>query len=469
VTPTSVDSAAAELRRSIAGAVLTPADAGYDDARTLFNTAIDKRPAVIVQVATTEEVARVVAFGRDRGLEIAVRGGGHSVAGTALSDGGLVIDLRNLHTVTVDPEARTATVGGGATVRHLDRATQPHGLATTSGRTSTTGIGGLTLGGGTGWLDRRFGLASDNLVAADLITADGRHLRASDDEHPELFWALHGGGGNFGIVTAFTFRLHPVRTISALVLMWDPGRAPEVLRAYREFVATAPDEIGGAAKFHTAPDAGWVPPDLVGRLACTILVTCLGSRHDAREAADALLRLGHRGELAVEVPYADLQSMLDDPPGHRNHWSAEYLDALPDAAIDLFCARARDAIVPSPSEQLLVPLGGAVARGPGDHPIPWRQASWHTFAFGLWSDPADDERARTWARQLRTDVQPWASGDVYLNFIGDEGRDRVVAGFGASNYARLAEVKAAYDPENVFHLNHNIEPARRPAVGPPRA
>jgi FAD/FMN-containing dehydrogenase len=348
-------------------------------------------------------------------------------------------------------------------VRHLDQATSPFGLATTSGRTSTTGIGGLTLGGGTGWLDRRFGLASDNLVSVDLVTADGQHLRASDHEHPELFWALHGGGGNFGVATDLTFRLHPVRTITAIIRTWPPEAAPEVLRAYREFIAGAPDEIGGAVKLHTAPAAGWVPGPLAGRLACTVLVTYLGSEGEARDVARPLAVLGHRGELVVEVPYADLQSMLDDPPGYRNHWSAEYLAALPDAAIDLFCERARDAIVPSPSEQLLVPLGGAVARGPEDHPIPWRHAAWHTFAFGLWSDPADDERARTWARQLRADLRPWASGAVYLNFIGDEGPDRVVAGFGAANHARLAAVKATYDPHNTFHLNHNVEPARDPS------
>jgi FAD/FMN-containing dehydrogenase len=454
---------ATELRRSLTGAVLEPDDAGYDDARTLFNAAIDKRPAVIARCRDADEVAHAIRIARDHHLEIAVRGGGHAVAGTALSDGGLVIDLRHLHAVTVEPRARTATVGGGATVRHLDQATSPFGLATTSGRTSTTGIGGLTLGGGTGWLDRRFGLASDNLVSVDLVTADGQHLRASDHEHPELFWALHGGGGNFGVATDLTFRLHPVRTITAIIRTWPPEAAPEVLRAYREFIAGAPDEIGGAVKLHTAPAAGWVPGPLAGRLACTVLVTYLGSEGEARDVARPLAVLGHRGELVVEVPYADLQSMLDDPPGYRNHWSAEYLAALPDAAIDLFCERARDAIVPSPSEQLLVPLGGAVARGPEDHPIPWRHAAWHTFAFGLWSDPADDERARTWARQLRADLRPWASGAVYLNFIGDEGPDRVVAGFGAANHARLAAVKATYDPHNTFHLNHNVEPARDPS------
>jgi FAD/FMN-containing dehydrogenase len=458
---TSTRVAASELRRDLTGAVLEPGDPGYDDARTLFNTAIDKRPAVIAQCQDAAEVARAIRFGRDHHLEIAVRGGGHSVAGTALSDGGLVIDLRRMHELTVDPAARTATVGGGATMRHLDRATQPHGLATTGGRTSTTGVGGLALGGGTGWLDRRFGLVCDNLVSVDLVTADGRHLRASEDEHPELFWALHGGGGNFGVATAFTFRLHPVRTITAVVLTWDPAAGPEVLRAYRGFIAGASDDVGGAVKFHTAPDAEWVPPELVGALACTMLITYLGPQAEARAVAEPMTRLGHTGGFVLEVPYADLQSMLDDPPGYRNHWSAEYLESLPDAAIDLFCARARDAIVPSPSEQLLVPLGGAVARGPADVPIPWRGAAWHTFAFGLWSDPADDERVRAWARQLRADVRPWASGDVYLNFIGDEGHDRVVAGFGADNLARLRAVKTSYDPDNTFHLNHNIAPVRR--------
>lgn len=459
MTPPKLEAAVERLKIAFHGAVIVPGDPDYDEARTLFNAMIDKRPAVVALCADAGDVARAIRFGREACLEIAVRGGGHGVAGTALSDGGLVIDLRRLHGVRVDPHARTATVGGGALMRHLDRATQPYGLATTGGRVSTTGVGGLTLGGGNGWLDRRFGLVCDNLLAVELVTADGARVRASAGEHPELFWALHGGGGNFGVATAFTFRLHTLPCVTATLLVWEPDTGPAVVRAYRDFLAEAPDEVGGAIKFHTAPPRDFVPAHLAGRLACSALVTYTGGQAEARAAIRPLLDLGHVGELCVEVPYAELQSMLDDPPGYRNYWSAEFLDALPDEAVDRFCARARDMIVPSPSEQVLVPLGGAVARGPADYPVPWRRAAWCAFPFGLWDDPVDDDRARKWTRDVRADLRPWASGSVYLNFIGDEGHDRVVAGLGHGNYARLAAVKARYDPDNVFHLNHNIAPA----------
>lgn len=446
------------LRRDFDGLVLERGDPGYDQARRVFNAMIDKHPAVIAQVAGVADVARAIRFARAHDLEIAVRGGGHSVAGKALTEGGLVVNLRRLAAVTVNPDAATATVGGGATMRDLDRATQPYGLATTGGRVTTTGVGGLTLGGGSGWLDRAFGLVCDNLVAVELVTAAGEHVRADADAQPELFWALHGGGGNFGVVTSFTFRLRPLTTITAAFLTWAPDHAPAAIGGYRDVLASAPDEVGGAIMFHTAPDAAWVPEHLRGRLACTSLVTYAGAGAAAREAIDPVLRLGHAGHTVVEVPYADLQSMLDDPPDHRNHWSAEYLDALPDAAVELFCFRARDMLTPSPSAQVLVPLGGAVARGPADYPVSWRQAHWHLFPAGMWTDPADDARVRRWSRDLRSDLRPWSSGTVALNFIGDEGPDRVVAALGAENLARLAAVKAVYDPDNVFHLNHNIRP-----------
>jgi FAD/FMN-containing dehydrogenase len=343
-------------------------------------------------------------------------------------------------------------------MRDLDRATQPYALATTGGRVSTTGVGGLALGGGTGWLDRKFGLLCDNLLAVELVSADGEVLRAAEGENPELFWALHGGGGNFGVATSFTFRLHPLRTMTLAMLMWEPLAAPEVMRAYRDFMCSAPDEVGGAIKFHTAPSKPFVPDHLAGKLACTAVITYAGSEAEARAAIAPMLAQGHAAELIVEVAYADLQSMLDDPPGHRNYWSAEYLDTFPATAVERFCVRAADMVVPSGSEQVLVPLGGAVARGPSDYPIPWRRAAWHVFPFGLWADAADDERAKLWVRDLRTDMSPWASGAVYLNFIGNEGYDRVLAGLGADNYARLAAVKAEYDADNVFRLNHNIKP-----------
>ncbi len=447
------------LQRQFAGQIIVPDDPAYDDARTIFNAMIDRRPGAIAQCASIDDVVRAVNFGRALGLEIAVRGGGHSVAGAALTNGGLVIDLRRMNAVSVDPAARTAVVGGGATMSQLDRATQPHGLATTGGRVSTTGVGGYTLGGGDGWLARKMGLACDNLVSVDLVTADGSIVRASEEENAELFWALHGGGGNFGVATSFTFRLHKLSSVTAMLLLWPPEAGRDVLRTYRNFMEQAPDEVGGGLLYLTGPAAEFVPEHLVGKLALAVLVVYAGAEAEARGAAAPLLTLGHEGEMIAEMPYAELQCMLDDPPGYRNYWSAEYLDALPDPAVDLFCARASDMIVPSPSQHLLIAQGGAVARQSNHYPIPWRRAPWAVHPFGLWSDPADDERGRQWTRDVRADLKPWASGDVYLNFIGDEGEDRIVAGLGRENQRRLARVKAQYDPDNVFHLNHNIKPA----------
>jgi FAD/FMN-containing dehydrogenase len=448
-----------ELRDDIAGDVIAPTDRGYDDARSIFNAMIDRRPAVIAQCVSDDDVRRAIRFGRDHDLEIAVRGGGHSVAGMALTDGGLVVDLRRMTTVRVDPASRTAVVAGGATMSHLDRATQPYGLATTGGRVSTTGVGGFTLGGGSGWIDRKLGLACDNLLAVELVTADGRTVRATDDENPELFWALHGGGGNFGVATSLTFRLHPLSSVTAALLLWPPERGPEVLRAFRDYMETAPDDVGGGVLYITGPPEEFVPEHLVGGLTCAALIVYAGGEAAARPVIEPLLGHGHQGEMIAQMPYAELQCMLDDPPGYRNYWSAEYLDTLPDEAVDLFCKRADDMLIPSPSQHVLFPQGGAVARGRADYPIPWRHATWVVHPFSVWEDPADDERGIQWARDVRNDMKAWSTGAVYLNFIGDEGGDRVVAGFGSQNVRRLAAVKADYDPDNTFHVNHNITPA----------
>jgi FAD/FMN-containing dehydrogenase len=451
-----------QLRRGFGGEVLLPDDANYDRARTVYNAMIDRRPAVIAQVASVDDVVRAIRFGRDLDLEIAVRGGGHSVAGKALSEGGLVIDLRRMNAVSVDPYARTVTVAGGATMGHLDRATQPYGLMTTGGRVSTTGAGGFILGGGSGWLDRKFGLACDNLLSVDLVTADGSEVHACEDDNPELFWALHGGGGNFGVATAFSLRLHELQTVTAGLLLWRPEDGPRVLRTYRDFLASAPDEVGGGALYLTGPDAAFVPEHLVGELAFAVFVVYAGPEAVARTVAAPLLDMAREGGFVAEMPYADMQCMLDDPPGYRNYWSADYLDDLPDEAVDLFCARAGDMVVPSPSQHVLFPQGGAVCRTLTDYPVPWRHAPWCVHPFGLWDDPADDERVKRWARDIRADLKPWSSGAVYLNFIGEEGEDRVRAGFGPQNYLRLATVKAQYDPDNIFRLNHNIKPVERP-------
>lgn len=447
------------LREDLTGDVFAPGDPGYDDARAVFNAMIDRRPAVIAQCADESDVVRSVRFARDLDLKIAVRGGGHSVAGMATNDAGVVIDLRRMHEVTVHPAAEAVRVGGGATMSHLDRATQPYGLATTGGRASTTGVGGFVLGGGTGWLDRCFGLAVDNLLGVELVTADGYRTHASADENPDLFWALHGGGSNFGVATALTLKLHELPEFSIALLLYLPEHGREAVRTYRDLITTAPNEAGGAVIYLTAPPEEFVPPHLVGTLTCGVLLTYVGGEADLRKLAEPLLALPHETEVVGAMPYADVQCMIDDPPGMRNYWSAEYLTGAPDAYVDVYCARAASMPVPTGTQHVLFPQGGAIADGPHGYPVPYRDAPWAVHPFGIWEDPADDERSIRWVRDVREDARPWSTGDVYLNFIGDEGPERVIAGLGGDNARRLAELKRRYDPDNVFRFNHNIRPA----------
>ncbi len=459
MTGNLLDAAAVDgLRAGFGGRVVTPPDADYEDVRAVYNAMITARPQVIAQCATADDVPIALDFARLNGLDVAVRGGGHSVAGASLADGGLVIDMRRLNEVAVDPEARTARVGGGAVWAEVDRATQPHGLATTGGRVSTTGVAGLTLGGGSGWLERKFGLACDNLLSVDLVTADGRRVTANEQENTELFWALHGGGGNFGVATSFTFRLHELPEFSIALLLWPADQGRAVAGTYRSLMAGAPDDVGGTLLYVTGPPEEFVPAHLQGARCSGVLVTYCGPVAGLRELIAPLMVMAPEGRFVADIPYADLQSMLDVPAGFRNYWSAEHLKDLPDEALDRYCERSADMIVPSPSQHLLIPLGGAVSRGaawPGFN----RDNAWVVHPLGMWADAADDDRARAWARNLQADVRPWATGDVYLNFIGDEGDERVVAGFGQDNYRRLARLKAEFDPDNVFNRWHNVRPA----------
>ncbi|MGW6960771.1 FAD-binding oxidoreductase [Streptomyces chartreusis] len=457
-SPSKAGAALAALREDLVGDVFAPSDAGYDEARAVFNAMIDRRPAVIAQCVDEDDVVRAVRFGRDLDLNIAVRGGGHSVAGTAVNDGGLVVDLRHMRAVSVDPAAEAVRVAGGATMSDLDRACQPHALATTGGRASTTGVGGFVLGGGSGWLDRWCGLAVDNLVGVELVTADGERVHASADENPELFWGLHGGGGNFGVATALTLKLHELPEFSIALVLYLPEFGPEVTRTYRELITMAPDEASGGVLYLTGPPEEFVPPHLVGSLLCGALLTYAGQEEDMRKLAEPLLALPHESEIVGAMPYADVQCMLDDPPGMRNYWSAEYLTSAPDAYLDAFCAGG-DALPPTGTIHVLFPQGGAIAAGPHEYPVPYRDAPWAVHPFAIWEDPADDERCVSWVREVRAAARPWSTGAVYLNFIGDEGAERVVAGLGPENTRRLADLKRRYDPDNVFRFNHNIRPA----------
>ncbi|GAB3811489.1 FAD-binding oxidoreductase [Kribbella italica] len=442
------------------GRLLRSGDPDYEQARTVFNAMVDKRPAVIAQCESAADVAAAVRYGVGQGLEIAVRGGGHGVAGTGVSDGGLVVDLRRLNTVQVDADARIARVGGGATWGDFDRMCQPYWLGTTGGRVSTTGVAGLTLGGGSGWLERKWGFACDNLVSVELITADGELVIADETRNTELFWALHGGGGNFGAATALTFRLQVLPVVTLALLFWPAEAGPDVVRAYRDLIdGGAPDELGGGVFYLTGPPEEFVPLHLQGEPLVAAGAVYMGDEAETRDVFKPMFDLAPEGVMAAEMPYAALQSALDDPAGFRHYWSAEHLGELPDAAIAAFCARAADMPAPSPSQQMIAPWGGAVAREADKWPLPHRSAAWVVHPFGVWADAADDARGVQWARDVCADVREWSTGAVYLNFIGDEGRDRVLAGYGEENYRRLAQVKREYDPDNVFHLNQNIRPS----------
>jgi FAD/FMN-containing dehydrogenase len=448
-----------QLQGAVSGSVIGPTAGSYDEDRSIFNAMIDCRPAVIVRCEDEADVRAALAFAAEQELEIAVRGGGHSVAGSGVCNDGMVIDMRRMNAVSVDPEKRVATVQGGAIWAEVDAATQPHGLATTGGRVSTTGVAGLTLGGGSGWLERKFGLACDGLVSVELITAAGEKVRASAEENPELFWALHGGGGNFGVVTSLQLRLHPLPEFSIALLLWPADRGREVLRCYRDLMPDTPPELGGGMLYLTAPPEEFVPESMHGRLAAAVLATYAGTEEELREQIRPLLELEPEGRLITPIPYAELQSMLDDPPGFRNYWSAEHLEELTDEAIELFCARADEIIVPSATQHILFYWDGAVADNAGDYPVRGREARWVVHPLTMWEDPADDERAIEWTRNVRSDMKPWAAAGAYLNFTGDEGEDRVIEGFGGREvYERLGRVKARYDPANAFHLNHNIRP-----------
>ena len=452
----------AALAEGFAGDLHRPDDPSYEEARSIFNSMIEKRPSLIAQVTGPDDIRQALAYARENDLEVAVRGGGHSVAGACLTDGGITIDMRRMNRVTVDPKAKTATAQGGALWADFDGATQPHSLMAPGGRVSTTGVAGLTLGGGSCWLERKFGMAADNLLSVDLITAEGRAVHASEDENPELFWALHGGGGNFGIATELTFRLHDLPAATFGLLLWPTEAGPEVSRAYRELLDGAPDELGGCQLYTTGPEEEFVPEHLQNQHVCMPVVYYAGPEAEAREVLAPLLALEPEGELLAEMPYVDMQCAIDDPPGYRNWWSAEYLPELSDEALDTYDARAADMVVPSPSLHTAMPLGGAVTRNADLSPLAFREkATWTIHPLALWVETSDDEQAIGWARNVIADMKPFSVGAVYPNFIGDEGQERVVAAYGEENYRRLAEVKAEFDPDDVFHLHHRIQPAAR--------
>jgi FAD/FMN-containing dehydrogenase len=433
----------------IEGQLLRPGDDAYEQARHVFNGMVDRRPALIARCARTEDVAAVVQFARETGAPLSIRGGGHNVAGNAVSDGGVMIDLSDLRSVGVDPEAATAVSEPGATWFDFDHATHAHGLATTGGLISSTGVAGFTLGGGIGWLVRKHGLASDNLVGAEVVTADGAVIQADED----LLWGLRGGGGNFGVVTAFTFRLHPLAQVMGGLVAHPRERAVEVLRFFRDVCADAPNELTLIAALMTTPD---------GHPAIGIGACHAGPSEEAERTLKPLREFGPpvMDQIGV-LPYPVLQSALDPtaPWGSRNYWKSDFMPDLSDRAIDLIVEQASR--MRSPLAQIHVhQLGGAMARtAPEATAFHSRKPAFVYNLIGLWMAPEDDEANIRWARESFDALRPVSAGGAYVNFMGEETSDRVRAAYGP-NYERLVALKSRYDPSNLFRQNQNIPPSR---------
>ncbi len=459
------DSAVIAFRAGFTGKVILPDDPDYDSARSVWNGAISRRPAVIARCSSAKEVAAAIQFGRAQGLEISVRGGGHNFAGFAVCEGGLMIDLSGMRQVKVDPAARRAVCGGGATWGDLDGATQAHGLAVTGGFISHTGIGGLTLGGGIGWLTRKAGLSSDNLISGEVVTVDGRVLRASHDENADLFWAIRGGGGNFGVVTSFEYRLHQAGPLVHLGLFfWGVDKGKEALRFSRDFIKTLPENMGTLIAGLSAPPAPFVPSQHHFTPGYALLVVGFGSAEEhARIVKPIREALPPLFELVTPMPYTQLQRMFDEanPWGILAYEKALYLDDLTDDAIAVFTEHLPRKKSPLSFVPVFV-LDGAY-RKVGEDDSAFGGSRQALFGFNIAAIcPAPDllQADRAWVRAFWEALRPYAnSSGSYVNFMAEYEEDRVKASYGATKYARLARIKADYDPDNVFHLNANIKPA----------
>ena len=446
------------------GEILTSTDADYDAARRVWNGMVDHRPVVIARCTDRDDVAAAIRFARERDLEIGVRGGGHSVVGHAVPDGGLMIDLSPMGAVTVDPDRRTATVKGGALLGRLDEATQVYGLATTAGNVSHTGVGGLTLGGGMGWLARQLGLACDNVAAYEVVAADGSVLRATATENADLFWGLRGGGGNFGVVTEFTFRIHPVGTTALTAeLLFRGEEAAPVLRGWADLLPDLPRQATLSADVFIGDPAYSTPPDLDGRPVLSVGYVWVGDIEAGRDLLPSLRALGKpAAEMVTEMTYVALQSAFDTSMAHdlRRYWKGHYLPELSDAAIAAFLARGGGddkaaTLLPNGNLQS---YGGAISDVPDDDAaFSQRDARFEFITTSKWTDPADDDAWLDRARRYGRAMEPFASG-VYVNSLVDEGRSGVERAYRSAKLDRLTALKRRYDPDNVFHLNHNIRP-----------
>ena len=450
-----------KLVSTVKGQVVLPDDPNYHEVRKIWNAMIDRRPAVMVRGAEADDVVHAIRFARSHGLEVSIRGAGHNIAGNAVCDNGLMIDLSTMTKVRIDAGKRRAYVDPGATLRHFDEAAQAHGLATPVGINSTTGIAGLTLGGGFGWLTRKYGMTIDNLISADVTTASGNRMRASENENAELFWAIRGGGGNFGVITQFEFKLHAVGPeILAGLIVFPFAQARQVLTQYREFVKSAPEELNAWVVLRQAPPLPFLPTEVHGKLVVVLAVFYGGNTADGERLIEPLRRFGNaHGEHIGALPYVQWQQAFDPllTPGARNYWKSHNFTELSNGAVDALLEYAGK--LPTPQCEIFIALiAGAANRVPANATAyGHRDAKFVVNVHGRWDTAADDEKGKAWARAFFKAAAPFASAGAYVNFMTEDEGDRVAAAYG-TNYDRLVRLKQQYDPENFFHLNQNIKP-----------
>ena len=454
--------AIAQFKGQLRGELIEPTDPRYDESRKVYNAMIDRKPRLIARCADVADVIAAVHFGRQQDLRVSIRSGGHNAGGLGVCDDGLVIDLSLIKYVHVDSAARTVRVGGGCTWGDVDHATHAFGLAVPSGIISTTGVGGLTLGGGMGHLTRQYGLTIDNLLAADVVLADGRSVVASADENSDLFWAIRGGGGNFGVVTSFLFQAHPVKMVCAGPMLWDLDQATDIMRWYREFIVHAPEEINGFFAFITVPPGPPFPEALHFKKMCALVWCYNGPLERANEILEPLRNFRPPAfEFFVPMPFPMLQSMFDGlyTPGLQWYWKADFVNELSDEAIALHMKHGSE-LPTLHSTMHLYPINGAAHKaGNSDTPWNYRNANWSEVIVGVDPDPANKDRITAWAKQYWEALHPYGAGGAYVNFMMDgEGDDRVQASYG-SNYGKLAQLKSKFDPDNFFRVNQNIRPA----------
>lgn len=450
----------AEFRASLGGELIQPGDSSYEEARKVYNAMIDRRPRLIVRCTDVADVISAVNFGRQNEMLIAVRGGGHSAGGLGVCDDGLVVDLSLMNYTRVDPATRTVRVGGGSTWHAVDHASHVFGLAVPSGFVSTTGVGGLSLGGGIGYLTRKHGLTIDNLLAADLVLADGRFVTASAEENEDLFWAIRGGGGNFGVATSFLFEAHPVQTVYAGPMLWPIEQASEVMRWYREFIVSAPEDINGFFAFLIVPPGPPFPEHLHLKNMCGIVWCYTGALEEAEEVFKPIRSfLPAALDLVGPIPFPVLQSMFDVlyPPGLQWYWKADFVNKLSDEAIALH--REHGSKLPTMlSTTHLYPINGKAQKtAKSDTAWSYREAMWAEVIVGVDSNPVNKQRIVTWAQEYWDALHPYSAGGAYINFMMEEGAERVKASY-RDNYERLVSVKNKYDPANLFRINQNIKP-----------